>query len=147
MTQIANAMNSGKSAATMDIVAPIAAVATLGAIALDILAACFGIDVMAEIKEWVMKRFEAAKKKFAGGPPDENSKVGKFLKAIKAMYQKIMGWVNNIKEWIQMAIAWVNKQIAWVDAKIKIITDALNTPCARKALGAMSPEVQAGVNV
>lgn len=142
MAQISQAMNSGKSAATMDTVQSIAVVATLGAIALDVMAQCFGVDVVAEIKEWITKQYNVAKNKFSGGPPDKNSKVGKFMNAIKTIYQTIMGWVDNVRGWIQSAIEWINRGIAWLDGKIAMITTAINSPCARQAISRMPEETQ-----
>jgi hypothetical protein len=144
MAQISQAINSGKSAATMDTVQSIAVIATLGAIVLD-MAQCFGVDVVSEIKDWITKRYIAAKSKFSGGPPDKNSKVGKFLAGVRKVYQTIMGWVDNVRGWIQSAIDWVNKGIAWVDGRIATIMNAISTPCARQAISNMPPETQSMV--
>lgn len=136
MAQINNAINNGKSAVATPVIIAVAVVA-VAAVAIDIINKCFNIDVVAEIKKWIMDRFEALKKKLFPGPADENSKVGKMIKAIKAAYQKLMGYVSDIKEWIMKAVAKVQEVINWVQARIDKLIEWINNPCARAALGSL----------
>ena len=144
MDQISSAISAGQSAVSVASTPPvIVGVAVAGAtVLLEVLNQCLGIDVLKEIKDWIMKRFNAIKNKLFSGPPNENSMIGRMIKAIKKAYAAVMGFVSSIRTWINKVLANIQKMIEWVNAKIQKIKEYLNNPCVRAAVASLPQSSQ-----
>lgn len=152
ISQITEAINAGQEAVTtVSSITPSSIANTViaggiivvgAAVVLEVLNQCLGIDVIKEIKDWIMKQYNRLKKKFFDGPIDENSRIGKIIKFIKKYYKIIKGYISDIKTWINDALKQIQEVIDWVDAKIQKIREWINNPCVRSALAVLPSDAQ-----
>lgn len=105
---------------------------------LDNLNTCLNIDIQKEITDVIKQWLGPTKKNQFSKLIDENSRIGKIIKAFKAIYNAIMKFVNTVGEYIAIAYNKIQQMIEWVNEKVQLMLNALNNPCIRAARQAVA---------
>jgi len=136
--QISNAISSGQNAANIaNNYTTLPSVPNIASSSLDAINQCFDIDVGKKLREFIERNMPTIKKQHSFSI-DPNTKLGKFLAAIKKLYNSIMGIVSDIKQILAIIMNKIGQIINWINEKIQYIKNSLNTPCVRLATNALN---------